>query len=91
MEWYITGVGQRIQVHERGDCKGPHCVIHNPSQHHMRGWRTLWRDDRYLMERVCVHGVGHPDPDCIAYTKDSGEHGCDGCCMSLTSTAEGAK
>jgi hypothetical protein len=43
------------------------------------------------MERICPHGVGHPDPDDLAYrisiakkmgkdTKYLGIHGCDGCC-----------
>jgi hypothetical protein len=29
------------------------------------------------MERICSHGVGHPDPDEINTDKT---HGCDGCC-----------
>lgn len=40
-----------------------------------------WRYDRSFMERICVHGVGHPDPD------DSGAdlmHACDGCCTNET-------
>jgi hypothetical protein len=34
------------------------------------------------MERICPHGVGHPDPDeyAIASGGDAGVHGCDGCC-----------
>lgn len=41
------------------------------------------------MERICPHGVGHPDPDHIAFVervagKDVASveavHGCDGCC-----------
>jgi hypothetical protein len=41
------------------------------------------------MERVCVHGVGHPDPDHLAFIeREFGElfarveavHKCDGCC-----------
>lgn len=92
MELYITGTGQRIWVHNKEDCKGKTCVIHNPSAHHMRGWATNWRGDRSLMERVCSHGIGHPDPDDLAfkelrfkedgrvYTKYESMHGCDGCC-----------
>ena len=38
------------------------------------------------MERVCKHGVGHPDPDDAAYNDRTGNgflnvHGCDGCCQ----------
>lgn len=39
-------------------------------------------DSRQIMERVCEHGVGHPDPDDyrVRYGLDSGDHGCDFCC-----------
>jgi hypothetical protein len=30
------------------------------------------------MERICDHGVGHPDPD--EFMADVWVHGCDGCC-----------
>jgi hypothetical protein len=38
-----------------------------------------------LIERRCRHGVGHPDPDSVAYferhgLKGFGLHGCCGCC-----------
>ena len=82
MEEYITGTGQRILVHDKKDCKGPYCVIHNPSNHHMRNWPTHWRDDMGIMERICPHGIGHPDPDDIRVKEHDylGIHGCDGCC-----------
>lgn len=77
MEKYTTGTGQVIYVHNKGDCKGEYCPIHNPSNHHMREWPTHWRSDRGMMERICPHGVGHPDPDDLSPDKT---HGCDGCC-----------
>ena len=72
-------------VHPATQCAGRACVVHNPSDHHMRTWRLHWRDDRILMERLCPHGVGHPDPDDLAYHRSIGRsyvgvHGCDGCC-----------
>lgn len=72
-------------VHSRQDCAGRNCVLHNPSDHHMRNWPTLWRNDKGAMERICPHGVGHPDPDDAAYQALLGRgymntHGCDGCC-----------
>lgn len=88
MEDYITGTGQKIKVHDKKDCKGRNCCIHNPSDHHMKDWPTHWRDDRGLMERICKCGVGHPDPDDLAYKKkmgypdSTGIHGCCGCCMN---------
>ena len=43
-----------------------------------------WRFDRSIMERVCPHGVGHPDPDDLSFRAIHGDqdatHGCDGCC-----------
>jgi hypothetical protein len=65
-------------VHEDDQCAGDYCTIHNNSEHRMRDFKQLWRDDMAIMERVCEHGVGHPDPDEIKLRK---EHGCDGCCL----------
>jgi len=87
MESYKTGTGQVIGVHDGHDCRGKYCVIHNPSEHHMVTWPTHWRGDRQLMERLCTHGIGHPDPDHldnIPAGRRSWEsvHGCDGCCIT---------
>ena len=69
---------ERIRCHKRESCVGGVCCIHKRTDHAMRSWPQHWRDDRGIMERICPHGVGHPDPD------DSlgagGVHGCDGCC-----------
>ena len=52
----------------------------------MRDWPQVWRDDTGVMERTCPHGIGHPDPDHMAYVLSvnpesvDGIHGCDGCC-----------
>lgn len=87
---HVTGSGQQlVNTHPRSVCDGRACVIHHPSDHHMRKWPTLWRGDRGIMERVCPHGVGHPDPDDAAarrllgtYERTGREvHGCDGCCQ----------
>ena len=85
MEKYVTGTGQPLKVHEKGQCVGEFCVIHNPSDHPMRDFPTHWRFDRAIMERICPHGIGHPDPDDLAFNRsqgvrDDGTHGCDGCC-----------
>lgn len=75
-------------VHPASECAGRACCLHAPSDHLMKDWRLHWRDDRSLMERLCAHGIGHPDPDDLAY-KDllkpgssvaESIHGCDGCC-----------
>lgn len=88
-EVYTTGTGQRLLVHRERDCAPP-CPIHSPSDHPLAEARTHWRGDRVLMERVCPHGIGHPDPDDLARKsallgedasiEEYGVHGCDGCC-----------
>lgn len=84
---WIDDTGQKVHnVHDEKDCQGTNCCIHNPSDHHMKDWPRHWRYDRCIMERICPHGVGHPDPDDVAYltrigAPDNGSmHGCDGCC-----------
>jgi len=74
--------GQAIFAHPEVDCLDPPCCIHSPSDHHMRTWEQHWRPDRGIMERICPHGIGHPDPDdrAIRLGHDEGTHGCDGCC-----------
>lgn len=79
-----------IAVHPRSKCEGQTCCIHNPSEHHMLTWPMNWRGDTGVMERICAHGVGHPDPDATAYQKSLGNthhgtHGCDGCCQKRES------
>ncbi|AXQ64436.1 hypothetical protein L3Y19_gp067 [Gordonia phage Neville] len=73
-------------VHEPNEHCETACVIHNPTEHHMRLWRLHWRDDRKIFERICpMHGTGHPDPDQFPYWMATGQgsqalHGCCGCC-----------
>ena len=87
MERWTSGTGQELMVHNSENCKGEFCPIHNPSNHHMKDWPTHFRDDRGIMERICKCGVGHPDPDDLAFrlkkgSNDTGIHGCCGCCTS---------
>jgi len=85
---FLTAAGQRLHIHNKAVCTPP-CPFHVPSNHKMRSWPMLWRDDRRLLERICKHGVGHPDPDQLTYTRQTAVakhadmmsiHGCDGCC-----------
>lgn len=78
-----------IHVHSKELCEGRACPIHHRTKHHMRSWPQHWRSDRQFMERICSHGIGHPDPDQRDYLIEKmGEanagaefvHGCDGCC-----------
>lgn len=88
---FTTGTEQKIaNVHPKtADCKKHGCAIHAPTDHSMRTFPNHWRDDRRMMERICPHGVGHPDPDHIRFVartrgeeaaRVEGVHGCDGCC-----------
>lgn len=86
-EWTILHDGRLMVVHGRDQCAGEFCCIHNPSDHPLRHRPLNWRwappyDYRRIMERICEHGVGHPDPDDVKVRSSSyeGIHGCDGCC-----------
>jgi hypothetical protein len=73
--------GQVIYAHSRKECLRYWCAIHYTSPHHMVVWPQNWREDIKIMERICPHGVGHPDPDEIkAMDQYESVHGCDGCC-----------
>jgi len=53
----------------------------------MREWTINIRQSG-LAERLCDHGIGHPDPDSLTWLRRVlgpeadwlGVHGCDGCC-----------
>lgn len=75
-----------LRVHTLESCDHPTaCAVHGPSNHHMRAWNITWRGDKGVEERICSHGVGHPDPDSAVWRARNGlgylnVHGCDGCC-----------
>lgn len=89
--WYNGGdhidqlAKEGARFHSQLSCRRSEaCVIHNPSDHQMRRWPRNLRASA-LVERMCVHGVGHPDPDSVAFFDSIGRrgfdvHGCDGCC-----------
>lgn len=80
-DWRVDGV-TLYDVHDGVECAGRPCVIHNQSQHHMLDWTLNWRSDRGIFERMCPHGIGHPDPD--NQEGYNSVHGCDGCCRPPT-------
>lgn len=70
-------------MHPASKCAGQPCTIHNRTDHNMREFPQHWRGDRGIMERICTHGIGHPDPDDFKMSDESERiHGCDGCCYS---------
>jgi hypothetical protein len=87
--WTNPTSGVVMQVHPAIICSGA-CVIHRASEHHMRDWFLHWRGDRGIFERICPHGIGHPDPDQFEFWATQDEqwqavHGCDGCCRVVGS------
>ena len=80
--WTPVGSKRRFTTHDESKCKGKFCCVHNPSDHHMKDWPQNYRDDTGVTERLCPHGVGHPDFD-QPFKPDSWQwiHGCDGCCI----------
>ncbi len=83
-------VGELVHVHPERACDGRSCAIHaRPSNHPLFLAPMVWREDRspQILERLCTHGIGHPDFDSAAYLISVGQaelnvHGCDGCCRS---------
>ena len=77
----------KVRLHKAKHCTAGPCCIHSPSDHRLKDADMILRLDRNaLVERVCEHGIGHSDPDSVAFLmvalgiKDDGTHGCDGCC-----------
>lgn len=92
LDLIILHDGRLLRTHGPESCaEDTNCCIHNPSDHPLKDAPLNWRADRGLMERVClVHGVGHPDPDALAFKAKlksdawalaEGVHGCCGCCQ----------
>lgn len=75
----------QFKIHSKQACTPP-CPFHAPSDHPLKDAEIHIRGDKgFLVERICEHGVGHDDPDSVAYMKAhgllwAGVHGCDGCC-----------
>lgn len=65
--------GQGVRVHSSSNCVNKdYCAVHSPSDHALVTCPLFWRQDRGIFERICGHGVGHPDPDSIRYEKSIG-------------------
>jgi len=85
------------KVHTKAQCKatrkagGPKgCALHRPTIHKLTGSKQVLRGST-LIEDICPHGIGHPNPDSADYlnwrdgTTTWDIHGCDGCCGSVES------
>lgn len=83
----IADTGEVLtRVHDPAKCEGKHpCVIHGPTDHHMRDWPLYYLAEDKTFVRYCPHGESHPDPDQIVYWRERDVeylslHACDGCC-----------
>lgn len=88
--------GRLLSTHGPLSCKwDEHCCIHKPSDHPLKDAPLNWRESGPFdwkpshMERMCPHGIGHPDPDSLRFIESKmgtdvaetvSTHGCDGCC-----------
>lgn len=86
---HFTSQFGRWSIHARENCSG-NCPFHHPSNHPMREWPISIRKigvGVWLVERMCPHLVGHPDPDSVSFLDRTlgqgtwGTHGCDLCCV----------
>lgn len=88
--WVRSGRYMLGNTHDPTDCMARACAIHNhPSDHPLKDAPLFWRADRGILERICEHGVGHPDRDSAEYLTSIGKdyeniHGCCGCCILST-------
>lgn len=62
------------------------CTLHKRTKHHMRSFPQVWNKKYQIVERVCVHGIGHTDPDELPGLEI---HVCDGCCAGVDLLTEG--
>lgn len=87
--WDKFADGPRLMTHSPEKCADHYCAIHNhPSDHPLKDAPLNWRTDRNILERICSHGVGHPDRDSANHLASIGHseeniHGCCGCCNGL--------
>lgn len=85
---FTDATGRVWKVHKASVCDGESCAIHAPSDHPLKDAKIIIRSDAFkhgLVERFCDHGIGHSDPDSVAFyarqgSHGMGVHGCDGCC-----------
>ena len=92
-EKFVDATGSTWGVHSRETCDGSYCAIHNPSDHPLkdapiiiRGANPFSLKPHGFIERVCPCGIGHSDPDSVAYfdgrgIMGTGVHGCCGHCV----------
>lgn len=83
--------GSLLATHPADRCEGRNCVIHNPSDHALKDAPIDWDPGTRRTNRICTHGVHHPDPDHLSFVYETygmfewmqhKHHRCDGCCKT---------
>lgn len=96
--WVLPDRTQIVGVHTTLDClRMPSCALHRRSDHHLRHFpqvhqlianspesvvHSWWGP----MQRMCPHGIGHPDPDNSYHILHNID--CDGCCRTDSEWAD---
>ena len=61
--WLLADSGQLVvNIHPSKWCSGT-CVVHRPSDHHMRKLELSFDVEKKAFQRACEHGDLHQDPD----------------------------
>lgn len=83
--WSVNPRRKIKGIHPEFKCTGPTCVLHKPTNHHMREFPLVFRRDLRTFERICEHQVTHPDPDCRNAMADGVVHECCSmaCCVPV--------
>jgi hypothetical protein len=93
---FTDDAGILWKVHKTEKCAGEFCCIHNPSDHPLKDAFISIRADSFkygLAERFCSCGIGHSDPDSVAFYARQGVHGMGihGCCGHCNGTYQESK
>lgn len=71
-EQHLLESGQVLQTHDRTDCVGRFCAIHQPMPGPWQTWPRYWDEDTVRLVRVCPCSVEHPVAEMYAFAAASG-------------------
>lgn len=89
LDLFTDSSGREWRVHKKAICADSYCAIHNPSEHPLKDAKIVLRSGspfsskpHGFVERFCPCGIGHSDPDSVAFYDSIGYTGTDvhGCC-----------
>jgi hypothetical protein len=85
--WINADNGDILYVHDVSECSNEDrpCTIHRPSLHNLSLVPQLWNEEKRVMERKCIHGDMHIDPDEYRVPSEAVNGcwaNCDDCCRT---------